>query len=246
MGVKGSTVTFAALLQTLLKEEKLAIARATSRQGAQSRFAALLPQAEELDENNNQITPPGLHLVWLPYADDIRNLTLDSPKTASPEQVKLAKHIVRKLRIRFDPLEYQNPALQRHYACLQALALERETIEETPDLLLPDEEGMEPFKPIIEEFRNAVFPHGLPSSSKRKMNPPENGPSSKRQRVEDLPDLDWVKACETGYVETLKVDQLKAFLRNQSVHFSSKSRKADLITAVKAHVLSNAFNPTRK
>ena len=148
------------------------------------------------------------------------------------------------------------------------------------------------FKPIIEEFRNAVFPHGLPSSSKwgllvtlqnhswltrRKMNPPENGPSSKRQRVEDLPDLDWVKACETGYVfrptlhllfvvwtfppsacaplelhlmwpqvETLKVDQLKAFLRNQSVHFSSKSRKADLVTAVKAHVLSNAFNPTRK
>ncbi len=34
-------------------------------------------------------------------------------------------------------------ALQRHYANLQALALDRDTVEETPDYLLPDEEGME-------------------------------------------------------------------------------------------------------
>ncbi len=34
-------------------------------------------------------------------------------------------------------------ALQRHYANLQALALDRDTVEETPDYLLPDTEGME-------------------------------------------------------------------------------------------------------
>jgi hypothetical protein len=39
-------------------------------------------------------------------------------------------------------------ALQRHYANLQALALDRDTVEETPDYLLPDTEGMENVCPI--------------------------------------------------------------------------------------------------
>jgi ATP-dependent DNA helicase 2 subunit 1 len=33
-------------------------------------------------------------------------------------------------------------ALQRHYANLQAIALDREVLEETPDYVVPDEEGM--------------------------------------------------------------------------------------------------------
>jgi ATP-dependent DNA helicase 2 subunit 1 len=51
----------------------IAIVRFLPRVGTQIRFCALLPQMEEYDENHFQ-TPPGLNLVYLPYADDLRNL----------------------------------------------------------------------------------------------------------------------------------------------------------------------------
>ena len=38
-------------------------------------------QKEELDEHNNQATPPGFHLVFLPFADDLRKLRYEeTPK----------------------------------------------------------------------------------------------------------------------------------------------------------------------
>ena len=42
---------------------------------------ALVLQKEELDEHNNQATPPGFHLVFLPFADDLRKLKYEeAPK----------------------------------------------------------------------------------------------------------------------------------------------------------------------
>ena len=35
-------------------------------------FVAVVPQAEELDEKDTQITPPGMHCIILPSLDDIR------------------------------------------------------------------------------------------------------------------------------------------------------------------------------
>lgn len=41
----------------------------------------LVLQKEELDEHNNQATPPGFHLVFLPFADDFRKLKYEeTPK----------------------------------------------------------------------------------------------------------------------------------------------------------------------
>lgn len=38
-------------------------------------------QEEELDEHNNQITPPGFHLIFLPFTDDLRKLKYEeTPK----------------------------------------------------------------------------------------------------------------------------------------------------------------------
>ena len=34
-------------------------------------------QAEELDEQNVQQTPPGFHVITLPFADDIRKTPFD-------------------------------------------------------------------------------------------------------------------------------------------------------------------------
>ena len=38
-------------------------------------------QEEELDEHNNQITPPGFNLIFLPFTDDLRKLKYEeTPK----------------------------------------------------------------------------------------------------------------------------------------------------------------------
>lgn len=50
----------------------------------------------------------------------------------------------------------ENVALQKHYAVLQAVALDRESVELPADLLMPDEEGFAkvssihyPFFPLL-------------------------------------------------------------------------------------------------
>lgn len=41
----------------------------------------LLPQAEKLSDAGVQVAPPGIHLVQLPFADDMRELGVDSTLT---------------------------------------------------------------------------------------------------------------------------------------------------------------------
>ena len=38
------------------------------------RFVVLVPQEEELDDHKVQLTPPGFHVMFLPFADDFRKV----------------------------------------------------------------------------------------------------------------------------------------------------------------------------
>ncbi|KAF2602385.1 hypothetical protein F2Q70_00024592 [Brassica cretica] len=59
----------------------------------------------------------------------------------------------------FSVCQFANPALQRHYAILQAIALDEDELRETRDETLPDEEGMN--RPgvvkAIEEFKKFIY-----------------------------------------------------------------------------------------
>ncbi|KAL8894906.1 MAG: hypothetical protein Q9192_003974, partial [Flavoplaca navasiana] len=68
----GSTRVFAALHAKLLSSRKIGITWFIARKNAAPVLAALYPGPESLDENGLQIMPPGLWLIPLPYADDIR------------------------------------------------------------------------------------------------------------------------------------------------------------------------------
>jgi len=120
----------------------------------------------------------------LPYADDVRNIQIDPTPKAKPEQILKAKKMVKTLRVKFDSQNFENPSLQKHYANLQALALERDTVDETPDYVVPDLEGMDKvsstfihsrlcipsyhqrslslycaqFQHLIDDFKASVFP----------------------------------------------------------------------------------------
>ena len=53
--------------------------------------------------------------------------------TASTEQVDKAKEIVKKLQFVFSSENFENPALQRYYANVEAMALDTDQPEEVED-----------------------------------------------------------------------------------------------------------------
>lgn len=64
----GSNKVFAALLDRCLARKVAPIVRMVARRGSSVSWAALIPQKEELDEKNCQISPPGFYACHLPFA----------------------------------------------------------------------------------------------------------------------------------------------------------------------------------
>lgn len=66
--ITGSRNLFAALLIKCLERKVVAVCSCKSRDTSGPSFVALVPQAEDREEDR----PPGFHLVFLPFADDLR------------------------------------------------------------------------------------------------------------------------------------------------------------------------------
>ena len=75
--VTGSTRTFASLQKKLLKDNLMGLAWLIPRRNQAPVFAAVIPQAEELNEKDAQTTPPGMHCIVLPFLDNIRANPID-------------------------------------------------------------------------------------------------------------------------------------------------------------------------
>ena len=58
-------------------------------------------QKEELDEHNNQATPPGFHLVFLPFADDLRKLRYEETPKGSLISYYNLLHCKKKYEFKF-------------------------------------------------------------------------------------------------------------------------------------------------
>lgn len=72
----GSNKVFAALLDRCLARKVAPIVRMVARRGSSVSWAALIPQKEELDEKNCQISPPGFYACHLPFAGVFFSLVL--------------------------------------------------------------------------------------------------------------------------------------------------------------------------
>jgi ATP-dependent DNA helicase 2 subunit 1 len=136
----GSTRVFSALQQKMLKDEKMALAWYIPRRNATPVLAAIIPGEEKYNDNGEQIYPPGMWIINLPYADDIR----DKPETIL---VRTTDTLTDKMRIviqqlqlpkaQYDPHKYPNPSLQWFYRILQAMALEEDLPEQPEDKTIP-------------------------------------------------------------------------------------------------------------
>lgn len=159
----GSTRVFSALQQKLLESQRMALAWFVARKNAAPVMAAIMPGQEKVDESGEQTMPPGLWLVPLPFADDIRQCPEQptEPRTTNEltdkmrviiEQLQLPKGV-------YDPSKYPNPDLQWFYRILQAMALEEEVPEKADDKTIPrykqiDKRAAEYIQAYGEEFES--------------------------------------------------------------------------------------------
>ncbi|WFD18604.1 ATP-dependent DNA helicase II subunit 1 [Malassezia caprae] len=135
----GSKRTFSALLTSMLSKNKVALCLFLPRENAIPHFAVLLPQAEELDAEGRQRVPPGMHLITMPYADDIREPPHTVSMSANSDEVAAASKVIESFHRRdpFNPDVYSNPALQHHYDTLMAHAFGEQPTAYR-DTILPD------------------------------------------------------------------------------------------------------------
>ncbi|KAK2544183.1 Xrcc6 [Columba livia] len=184
--ISGSTTLFNALLMKCLEKEVMALCRYTTRRNTPPRFVALVPQEEEVDEQKVQIAPPGFHIIFLPYADDKRNVDFTEKVPASREQVDKMKEIIQKLRFRYRTDSFENPVLQQHFRNLEALALDMLEPEQAEDLTLPKNEEMNRrLGSLVEEFKQLVYPPDYnPDGKGVKRKQASDGQADKRPKVE--------------------------------------------------------------
>ncbi|KAJ5148652.1 hypothetical protein N7448_000230 [Penicillium atrosanguineum] len=125
----GSTRVFSALHQKLLKDEKMALVWFIPRKNSTPTLSAMIAGAEKIDENGVQKVPPGMWIIPLPYADDVRKNPESTMNVAPEPLIDTMRAVIQQLQLPkavYDPTKYPNPSLQWHYRILQALALDED------------------------------------------------------------------------------------------------------------------------
>ncbi|KAM5456883.1 ATP-dependent DNA helicase II subunit 1 [Microsporum audouinii] len=246
-GYVGSTRAFSALQQTLLKQNKMALVWFVPRRNAAPVMAAMIAGAEKLDENDTQIIPPGMWILPLPFADDIRQNPETNHITSPDSLVDKMRPIIQQLQLpkgKFDPYKYPNPSLQWHYRILQALALDEDVPEQPEDKTIPKYRAIDKRagelviawgEELESQYRTLEKSQPVtstlvkrPASSAKRI---KEEPASKRAKTEEPEDIK--SYYEKGTLNKLTVVVLKDFLASQSLPTSGK--KADLIERMEEH-----------
>ncbi|KAK1311205.1 ATP-dependent DNA helicase 2 subunit KU70 [Acorus calamus] len=241
----GSTRIFIALHCSMLRLGRFALAFYGSSSHPQ--MVALVAQ-EEITSSSGQVEPPGMHMIYLPYSDDIRHVEEyhrvdnDAAPQATEDQIKKASVLLKRINLKeFSVCQFANPALQRHYGILQALALDEDEMPEIKDETLPDEEALS--RPgianAIEEFKVAVYGENYEEESKAAATK-TSGPAARKRKVmaetavKECANYDWPDLAENGKLKERTVVELKFYLTAHSLPVSGK--KEDLISRILTHM----------
>ncbi|KAL2426465.1 ATP-dependent DNA helicase II subunit 1 [Exophiala dermatitidis] len=256
----GSTRVYSALYQKLLKDKLFGLTWFVPRRNAVPVMAAMIPTlpAEALDEKANTAgnsptgAPQGLHLVPLPFADDVRQnppTTHEHPLLAPDELVDAMRHIIQQLNLPkgiYDPSKYPNPSLQWHYRILQALALDEDIPEKPEDKTIPKykqidkrvgNEAIEWGSILDKAYKHyhAENPDAVPTGSKRptKASAATSTASTKKVKAEtsDKTGEEEIRRLwQKGQLGHLTVAQLKEFCAAKKIPATGK--KADIVERV--------------
>lgn len=237
--VVGSTCLFVALHRSMLRLKRFAVAFYGNSSHPQ--LVALVAQ-DEIMTPSGQVEPPGMHLIYLPYSDDIRHVEElhtdpNSVPHATDDQIKKASALVRRIDLKdFSVCQFANPALQRHYAVLQALALDEDEMPEIKDETLPDEEGMA--RPgivkALEEFKLSVYGENYEEEDSNIEGKAEPTRKRKANAIKEYGNYDWADLADNGKLKDLTVVELKYYLGAHNLPVTGK--KEALISRILTHM----------
>ncbi|PYH93205.1 ATP-dependent DNA helicase II subunit 1 [Aspergillus ellipticus CBS 707.79] len=258
----GSTRVFSALHQTLLREKKMALVWFIARKAAGPVLGAMMAGEEKIDENGVQKYPPGMWIVPLPFADDIRQNPETSLNVAPEPLIDQMRMIVQQLQLpkaSYEPLKYPNPSLQWHYRILQALALDEDLPEKPEDKTIPKYRQIDKragdyvlswADELDKQYGQVTAAKPAPTSNLVKRGAKdqasafddETSKPSKKVKVEESPESveEEVRShYKKGTLSKLTVVTLKSFLASQGR--SNVGKKADLLERVEEFLESKAF-----
>lgn len=110
----GSTRVFSALHQKLFKDEKMALVWFIPRKNSTPTLSAMIAGGEKIDENGVQKVPPGMWIIPLPYADDVRQNPESTMNVAPEPLIDRMRAVVQQLQLPkavYDPTKYPNPCM---------------------------------------------------------------------------------------------------------------------------------------
>ncbi|XP_006458925.1 hypothetical protein AGABI2DRAFT_217743 [Agaricus bisporus var. bisporus H97] len=230
MSYSGSRRTFSALLKSMIRKNKVGLALVLMRRNSSPVFSVLLPQEEQTDENGFT-EPPGMHLIHLPFADDIRAAPIEDAFRASDQLKDAARAWIDKLSVKngtYPPDSYPNPALSYHNAQLQASAFREEfDVEAFEDMTEPN------FEKIHKRAGNLMKEWKLALLNDKIANIGVATAGSKRKAdvaTNDVDEAEFRSKYQAGTLGKLKVGQLKTFLSAKGQPVSG--RKDELLARV--------------
>lgn len=264
----GSTRVYSAFYQNLLEKKLMALSWFVARKNAPPVLAAIIPTLpietdgdKDAEANPAAVSatgcPQGLHLIPLPFADDLRQnppSMYETPLQAPDGLVDKMKPIIEQLNLpkgMFDPNRYPNPWLQWHYRILQAIALDEDLPEKPEDKTKPK------YRQIDKRIGSMAIDWGNELQTVYKehiaTNPDaanlgEKRPSARAPKTEAeagekrvkkdvgedvMSDEDMRLAVEKGQLNKMTVAVLKPFAMSKKITVTGL-KKADLVEKIEA------------
>ena len=236
--VVGSTKIFSALVQKMDAKGVFALASIIPRRASQPRLCALVPQTMEYNRTGDVVKSMGMHVIYLPYADDLRAPKLNPLLAVDRQVVDATKKLVQSMTVEnFDCRDYNNPALQKHYKNLQTLALEEEVDEGVDDDVRPSSDLIEKSHRSLAQFRDQALGEDWETVSAEPV-------AGKKRKVGALSaaavaeadlwqEYDWADQIASGTVHKLTMPVLKSYLRHHDQ--STSGKKQDLLDRIQEH-----------
>lgn len=267
--VANSTYAFAALHEAMQRKNCIAIANFCRYRKAPVQQVALLPQEEEIREDDGvrqkyslssysskllscqqkhahpfcifvqaQLMPPGMHIIFLPYRNDFRDVKTEVVRKAEHQKeeiddqaVTAAKELLQSLDLgmeQYDPAEFPNPRLERHHRIIEDIGSSGIITAgevEPKDTTVPDNDFMERMKcnELARTFLENAYNIGEPYEGPKSLQSKSQGRkrSSTQASLECESTLEGARLQElatSGGLEELTVPEIKQALGERGLH----------------------------
>lgn len=239
--IKNSSKFFRALWEQMIDDDKVGICVYTMRLKSSPRIVALVP-SQQTFQDGELICYDGFQLIFLPFTDDVRDLTKFMSETVDPEDddeniQRLMRKIITKLRTKYTPLMFDNKLNSRIVTLVENQVYDEELDEETMDSMkYPNVEAQDE---RIGKYVNAIDElidgfDEIKVSKRKTKETDENGNREKRSKIApgDINEELILEKCRQDDIKSITVQMLRDYLSLKNVTGISKMNKGDLVAKI--------------